>query len=562
MKTERKKIWKITMPWALIILILTGCSEDFVEVEPTSSVTKDGIFSSFADTNIFLNQAYATIVRPTANGQNRNSPFGVDPHTNWTDDTMATFGWPPSRNAFARRDYSTSNAPFGNDYWVNQYSSVRQANILIEGVESAAEGVYSQEEKDMLLGQAKFLRALFYLKLVKPFGGVPLIDKVLDRNSGEDIAFARSSFDETIDFIVNDARQAANLLPEAWLSDGSTRATKGAALAVMADAQIFAERYADCVSTCEEAMGLGYSLASNFTSIFRPETEDNSEVIFDLEYNDSRAHDAEVFLSPRTDPITGVAAGWGHLTPTQQLVDAFEFTDGAPGNDPGHANDPYTERDNRFYSTILYDNSDWRGGKIITRFNPDLQPGSNESSFDDNHTHQGTLTGYYGSKYLDPNVVPSETSFDGQSLGTSNHIIYRYAEILLYFAEAKNELSGPDGTVLNAINELRARGDVPALAGLSQTEMRDRIRNERRVELAFEDEKRYWDIIRWRIGGEVFNRSKKGMRILEQPDGSFTYTRVDAFGGMMNFNEARDYLMPIPQQAIEVNSKLDQNPGW
>jgi len=552
---KRNKILNLFLPVvSLLLLTFTGCSEEFVETQPTASVTSEAVFSSYNNTNIFLNGIYGRI--------GGDFWFGYDPQSNWSDDSMTTFGWVTSKNAIARRDYSTSNAPVGNGTWTNSYGNIRRTNLLINGVLEAPEGTYSEEEKNHLIGQAKFLRAYFYFNLAKSFGGVPLIDKVLSRTSGEDIAFPRSSYQETIDFVVKDCMDAAQLLPEFWSNDGSTRASKGAALALKADAELFSERWGDCVQTCQDIFALGYGIAEDYESLFRPKTEDNEEVIFDIEFNESRAHDAEVFLSPRVDPLTGVAAGWGHLLPTQQLVDAYEFKDGSEGDDPAHADDPYTGRDNRFYASILYDNSDWRGGKIFTRFDPAVQQGTFSNSFDENHTHQGTLTGYYFKKYLDPDVIPSETTFYGKSVGTTNAIIYRYAEILLMYAEAKNELSGPDGTVYEAVNRLRERGGLMPLSGLSQTEMREKIRNERRVELAFEGGKRYWDIIRWRIGGEVFNQFKQGMRIEEEPDGSLVHKRVDAFGGEMRFNEPRDYLFPIPEQAIEVNPKLEQNPNW
>ncbi|MCB0631647.1 MAG: RagB/SusD family nutrient uptake outer membrane protein [Saprospiraceae bacterium] len=539
----------------LLLVVFLGCGEGFLETEPKASITSDAVFASYTNTNIFLNELYSDIPA-------RDEWFGYDPLTNWSDNTMATFGWVTSRNGIARRDYSSSNAPIGNGTWISHYSSIRKANLIIEGVSRAAEGVYSEEEHDLLLGQTKFLRAFFYLRLAKYFGGVPLIDKVLDRTSGEDITYPRSTFEQTIDFIVADCAAAADQLPETWAGDGTSRATKGAALAQMADAQLFSERWSDCVTTCQSIFNLGYALVDDYVSLYRPQTENNTEVIFDVEFNEAFAHDNEVFNSPRIDPITGVAAGWGHLLPTQELVDAFEFKDGTPGDDPSRADTPYENRDDRFYATVLYNDSEWRGGKIFTFFDPAVQQGTFSNSFDDNHTHQGTLTGYYGSKILDPDVVPSETTYYGQSVGTTNAVLYRYGEILLIYAEAKNELSGPDGTVYDAVNQLRARGGLPPLSGLDQAEMRERIRNERRVELAFEGDKRYWDIIRWRIAGEVFNKFKGGMRITKNPDGSLNYNRVDAFGGEMRFNEPRDYLFPIPQAAIEVNPKLEQNPGW
>ena len=553
------KNYNIITAFALFSLLLTGCSNDFVEVESTSSVTSEAVFSSFTNTNIFLNELYSSMPL-------KDEWFGIDPQANWSDDSQATFGWVASNNGIARRDYSSSSAPRGAGTWRSFYTSIRKANILITGIEAAGEGTYSDDEKSSLLAQSKFMRAFFYLRLAKNFGGVPLIDKVLDRSTGDDITFPRSTFSEIIDFVVQDCAAAANGLPDtAWPSDGTTRPTKGAALSQMAEAQLFAERWGDVVITTQQIMNMNYSIVSDYESLFRPATEVNSEVIFDIEFNESFPQDNNVYNSPRVSPVTGVAAGWGHILPTQELVDAYEFKDGAPGDDAGHANDPYVGRDDRFEASILYNGSDYRGGKIWTFFDPTLQPGGFSNTFDDNFTHQGTLTGYYYRKLLNPDIEPSETARGASTgVGTINAIVYRFGEILLMYAEAKNEASGPDASVYDAVNQLRARGGLQPLSGLDQAELREFIRNERRVELAFEGDKRYWDVIRWKIAGQVYNKSKGGMRILNQPDGSKTYTRVDAFRGNMNFVEPRDYLFPIPQAMIDVNPKLvgDQNPGW
>jgi len=535
------------------VLALNGCSEDYLEVAPKDAVFESSVWNSYQNTNLFLSGIY--------NRLDSGFLFSYDPFENWSDNSCATFGWVASNGSVARRDYSSSNSPVGGN-WGSFYSSIRKCNIVLKKVPDT-EGM-TVEEKNLILGQTLFLRAHFYFQLSKYFGGVPLIDVPLDRNSGDNIFYGRSTYDETVDFIRKDLTDAVALLPKTWGSNDAGRATKGAALAMRNETELYAERWSDCVSTYNEIVALNkYDIVADYKSIFQPATEDNVEVMFDIEFDgDARSHTAEIFLSPRID-ASGVAAGWGHMLPTQELIDAYEFKDGALGDDAAHANDPYTDRDNRFYASILYDGSTWRGATISTRWNPNVQQGTFSNSFDENHSHQGTLTGYYFSKYIDENLQPTETSYYGQAINKTNAIYYRFAEMLLNYAEAKNELSGPDQSVYDAINRLRARGGIPNLvSGLSKDDMRIKIRNERRVELAFEG-KRYWDIMRWKIGDEVFNKSKGAMRI-EENNGVLTYNRVDAFRGQMNFTSPRDYLFPIPQSAIDSNPELAgaQNPGF
>ncbi len=531
---------------------IQSCGEEFLEVVPKDGVFESTVWSSYENANLFLYNIYNKL--PSGH------LFSVDPLDNWSDNSMTTFGWVASAGSIRRRDYSSSNSPVAG-VWDNSYARIRQCNIVIESA-AVAEGI-ADEEKALLIAQAKFLRAFFYFDLANHFGGVPIIEKPLDRASGDDLSFPRSTYDETIEFIRKDLTEAAADLPAQWGASDIGRATKGAALALRSEAELYSEKWSECVATCEEIMDLGiYDIVPDYRSVFMSSTEDNSEVIFDIEYDgDSRSHTAEVFLSPRIDPATGVAAGWGHLLPTQELVDAYEFKDGSPGDDPAHADDPYVGRDDRFYASILYNGAPWRGGQVWTQWDPTIQQGTFSNSFDENHSHQGTLTGYYFKKYLEEEDTPTETNYYGKNINKTNAILLRYAEVLLNFAEAKNELSGPSADIFDAVNRLRTRGGLPDLpSGLGKDELRERIRNERRVELAFEG-KRYWDIVRWRIAEDVMNRHKGGMRIEEQPDGSLVYNRVNAFRGQMTFRP-QDYLFPIPQSVMDKNPKLKQNPNF
>jgi hypothetical protein len=384
----------------------------------------------------------------------------------------------------------------------------------------------------------------------------------LDKSSTDTLDYPRSTYDECIQFIQKDLSDAAAVLPATWSGSDLGRVTKGAALALKSEEELYASKWQDCVNSCNAIFALSqYSLA-NYNTMFIPVGEVNSEVIFDVNFDGkAKAHSAEVFLSPRVDPASNIAAGWGHIQPTQELIDEYEFTDGKPGNDAGHATDPYTNRDNRFYASILYNGSAWRGGNVWTFYDPSVNVYSN--NFDINFSHQGTQTGYYFHKYLDPTLTPSETNYYGKPINGTNAVLYRLGEIYLNFAEAQNELTGPTADVYQKINALRERGGIPDLpAGLSQDDLRTRIRHERRVELAFEG-KRYFDIMRWKIGAQVLNTTLHGMEITGTP-GNWSYQRVEAYDGLRVFQEPRDYLFPIPSSAIDQNPKLKghQNGGW
>ena len=536
----------------MLALIMNGCSEDFLEIEPKDGVFESTVWSSIQNANLFLNDIYRDM--PTG-----FLTTGYDRFDNWTDNSIATFGWLASNNGIARRDYSPDSSPVAS-WWSSTYGIIRKCNIAI--IQAPTIEGASQEEIDQFIGQAQFLRAYWYSWMVNFFGGVPIITEALDRTSGEDLEYPRSTYEDCIEFIRQDFQDAADALPATWGSGDKGRATEGSALAFKSEIELYAGQWQNSYNTSKEVMALDYSLAPDYGDMFIPIGEVNNEVIFDVDFDgDARAHNLEVFHSPRIDLEMGVAAGWGHTLPTQDLVDCYEFTDGTLGDDPIHADDPYTDRDNRFYETILYDGAPWKGSTIYTRFDPEVQQGSFSNSFDDNHTHQGTLTGYYWRKSLDESIFPSETNFYGKSVNGTNIVLMRFGEVLLNMAEAKNELTGPDAEVYEAINSLRQRGGIPDLIGLDQAQMREKIRNERRVELAFEG-KRYFDIMRWGIALDVLDRTVTGMRIEEQTDGSLIYNQVPAFRGEKAFNSPRDYLFPIPITAIDKNSKLVQNPGW
>lgn len=259
---------------------------------------------------------------------------------------------------------------------------------------------------------------------------------------------------------------------------------------------------------------------------------------------------------------------WGNYNPTQELVDQYSMANGKLITDPTSGYDPqnpYVGREQRFYNDIVFDGAeyklDWMPETdiIYTRID--------ETYVNPDKTNQIDLagktdvgdSGYYQRKRLNPDAAPANNA-SGQ-----NYIFYRYAEVLLNFAEAQNEASGPDADVYTAIDELRARVDLPPLEpGLSKDEMREEIRRERRVEL-YAEGKRYFDNKRWKMAEQVMGTQRHNMVIRNSVpadnSGVWVYSIEEEVKWTAKF-ELKQYMSPIPTNAIDQNPKIVQNPGY
>jgi hypothetical protein len=432
--------------------------------------------------------------------------------------------------------------------------------LFIEKVNASA---LPDDWKRVRLAEARFLRAYFYSLLWTYHGGVPVITDVLNINEQGDADFrARNTSEETADFIISECAAIEADLP---VSAESGRATKGAALTLKGYTELFnasplknpsndLARWEQAATTFKKVMDLNkYSLFPDYTTLFYEENNNNVEVIF------SRQHLGGTGLAnyigqigPRF--VNGSLTGWGHVDPTQDLVDEYAMANGLPITDPASGydpQDPYVNREKRFYQSIIYDGSVWLGATMIMK-----QGVGSLNATDLNNSSISTRTGYYVIKGVNPKYAGAQDN--GNS---ANWIIFRYAEVLLSYAEARNEATGPDQSVYDAINAIRHRSDLPDLPGnLSQTDMRKAIYRERRVELAFE-EKRLPDLLRLRLAETKLNGTVHAIKI-EIVNGKTVYTVVPAGGGEKHFDPAKNYVLPIPQSAIDKNPKLDQNPNY
>jgi hypothetical protein len=249
--------------------------------------------------------------------------------------------------------------------------------------------------------------------------------------------------------------------------------------------------------------------------------------------------------------------GWGSQTnPTQELVDSYEMLDGSKfeWTNPVHAASPYTGRDKRLQASIIVDGSTFKGKVIRTAY---LMPDDGLGLI------ERTFTGYYIRKFLDETIPFEKLSFSGSSTSWKE---IRLAEVLLNYAEAWNEANnGPDQSVYDAVNQVRnIHGGLPDLpSGLNYSQMKDRIIQERKVELAFEGH-RFWDLRRWKLAESTLNNKYfHGMKITENGDGSKNYERFELNMLPRQVFLPKHYLMPINIGELEKNPNLGtNNPGY
>lgn len=445
--------------------------------------------------------------------------------------------------------------------WGYRFTCIRKCNTVVLNVDRVP-GLDSTL-KHRVLAEARFIRAYSYFQLVDWYGDVPFYTNLITIDESKTIG--RTDKTAILNFIqqeltairadlpVNNYSGAAN----GYAEKDRGRITRGAAIALSARVHLAKGEWQGTINDCELLINKSengtYGLQSNYRSIFTVANEYNNEVILDLQYGGGRTYSTQRSFLPQT-----VALLRSTLVPTQDLVDDYIMLNGKTIGETGSgydANNPYQNRDPRFEATILHD------GSTITDFDGKVQtiltkPGSNPTtnSVDD----QGASpTGYYFYKYYDPTATTYNSGL--------NIIELRYADILLMYAEAKNELDQMDAGVWDlTIRPLRVRAkftDAAALSfpGTGQEALRTIIHRERRAELAFEGS-RAFDIRRWKIADQVLNKPVRGIKVT---GGSFN---TDANGYIIvenrQFINPKHYLWPVPTFERDQNTNLGQNQDW
>lgn len=568
--------------FALLLINFGACkNDDFLSVPPKGVLTDASTFSTQTNAELFVNDIYNAL--PDYNNGNQVDRI-LDA---WTDNSNSGATNHEGQAVIRSNALSASNSTNGVGGffgWTSLYTNIRKCNVFLKDA-AANSAAYDAAWYTQRVGEVKFLRAFFYMLLFKNYGGVPLLTVPLSNADGSDIFNERATTDATLAFIEADCDAAAGVLPLTQTPANLGRATKGAALALKGDVQLFAAsplvntsneqaKWAKAAATYQSIMALNsYSLfttssatpiisttgsgttSTAFRDQFLAANNWNSETIFARAYAlPSKGHKREGYMGPVI--VRGGAQTWGGASPTQGLIDDYQMDNGKPITDPTSGYDPahpYLHRESRFEQSIVYDGSYWQGEVFKSRIG-----GTNQ--IDLGSTSDISNTGYCLRKTLDESIL-GQVSL-GTAPGTSNYQFYRYAEVLLSYAEAQNEAAGPDQSVFDAVNKVRARVLLPAVpAGTNQADMRTIIRRERRLEFCFED-KRWYDIRRWDItvkGPAVINTPEYGMKITADASGNLTYEKVAVFQN--RFSEYMNWL-PIPQGILNQNPKLKQNPEY
>ncbi len=557
---------------------ISSCKK-YLDIEPQDRVTEDAVWNNASTADLFLNDIYGYLPPYRTTGWWSES---------WTDNCMNVQTWQGQAEIVRSGSLSPSNTLFSikrydavNDWmWNENFSYIRKCNVFIQKVRESE--AFTGEYKTGRVAEAKFLRAWFYMTTFKYFGGLPIIDEPLDQETQGDAIFReRASAQETVAFISKDCQEAADSLPVDQAEWG--RITKGAALALKGYAELLGasplsnpednkDLWANAAASYKQVIDMAkYQLTDYYHGLFYEENNRNTEMIlpYVIRYPLANEDQDVRFLEDLYGPANAVIEPFGVINysivesaPTQDLIDAYRMKDGktiteSPLYDPAH---PYENREPRFYESVIYDGAPFRDGFIYTR------KGDPHNAVDRSRTDWVTPTGYYIRKTYDERINGLlERPKGKKNLG--DWPLIRYADVLLGYAEAQNEAVGPDASVLDAINKLRTRSDVtiPTIqdtyGAVSQEQMREIIRTERRIELAFED-KRYTDITRWKIGDKLqgFVRGVEPSKNATTGEMSYEYFNVVP----QTYITANDknYRLPIPLATMEKNPKLTQNPGY
>ena len=568
MNIKRKEMIK-RHKWLVGVVLVTlttfSCKKDLLDIKPIDFVSDVAVFQDITLTSQFVSDIYGTML----SGFERRD-FGYD--QDWargfanldmmTDDIEGHNDLPMNR---VQAGDLNSNFSMGTQLWAVNYTLIRKANTLIARIDGVP--TTNTALKDRLKAEAKFLRAFAYADLVKSFGGVPLI--ITEQNASDDLEVPRNTYDECVAFILKECDEAAAVLSPTYPDAELGRATKGAALALKARVLLYhasalnnpgniASRWDDAAKAAKEVMDMSpavYSLYPDYYQLFMTKAG-NKEVIFAKKFGrPNRTHQSAWMLHMSFTP-TGWG-GWGAFHATQNLVDAFEMrTTGLLPDQSGSGYDPqnpYANRDTRLDKAMLMNGSQFKGITVETFQSADLNAFA-DGNANSRTNGDRTKTGYGLRKFIDEKNMTSDAVYQG---GDNDWIYMRYAEVLLNYAEAKNEFSGPDGTVYEALDEVRRRGGLPPLArNFSKEDLQTKIRNERRVELCFE-EHRVYDVRRWKKGMTYFNQPVYRMNVIKNANGTLTYSKVVLENRV--YKESYN-LFPIPQIETERNRKLTPNP--
>jgi hypothetical protein len=619
---------KICILMAGIILPLS-CNKDFLDTQPLDKISSDVTWTDGPLAQAFVFNVYSYL---------GYGGFEEQMLAAYTDEAMFTHQG-RNINTFTEGSETPSNLAWMSPTyeWKSMYNAIRQANIAIINLPKST---FSDKTlRDQLLGEAYFLRAYYYQQLVRFYGGVPLIDKLYGLNEDYSIArntfeecvnFIVADLDQAITLLDGKtvvpgrtSKVAAMALKSRVLlyaaSDlhyASVAAAKSTTIAGFSKPELLAytggdraARWTLAKNAAKAVLDIASGYKMNLGAPVTPSEGKTNYVALSMG-GGSKAADAAagvelIFQRTQTPlytqennwPLGGIHFGinngpngyhnWAGNTPIQQMVDDYEMMDGTKFDwaDPVKSKDPYANRDPRFYASILYDGADWKPrpsdvagrdpvNQIQTGYYDDGKGGiikGIDTRDSDIENWNGSRTRYYIRKFIDPDPAVVENQSGSQVIPWP---FIRYTEVVLNYVEACIEL-GQDAEAKTWLNKIRFRSGMPAITETGDA-LRQRYRNERRVELAYE-EHRYHDARRWMIAPSTLGRGIKTIypsatlkagaspRVPYRYDKSvydYTYTVVNNTENETRTWKDKMYFRPISRTETKQNTKLIQNPGY
>lgn len=581
--------------YTVFVTVISGCFfascedafGDFLDKQPSNELTEEETFSTWKNFEAFHYDIYDFL----RDGLGRINSSWMD---SATDLAQTSYSWGGTRTSFNIGNYyASSGAPEINDTWNYYYRAIRKCNMVLERVNDVPLGpdetsAQRKEKADRLVCEARMFRAYFYWELVLRYGAVPIIENSLDPDKPNLDIKRPESVKTCFEFILKDLNESyAALLDDDAIADADLgRLTKGINLALQSRIKLY------LASPRYQSLGLvSWQQAANAAELFITTYGDKGSNRYHLftDVDPVKAYQVAInrrafdgnretifcrndgFLSnwwPSEAPVG--YGGSGGLCPSQNLVDMYDMANGtspfAQYDETGavvYANGiptvnsasgydeltPYLNRDPRLYATVLYNGAVWWHRAI------DVTEGGTDKPIGNANA---TPTGYYNRKYMDDT---STDPLDGNKVMYRNWIFIRYAEILLNYAEAMNEVKGPSPEVFGILQQLRDRvGMTAKLAGRSDLQNKDNlrkfIRKERTVELAFEDH-RSWDVRRWNVAKEALSSPIYGVTVTKQGS-TVNYKRKLV---QQRVFDDKMYLYPIPEKEI-WKTGMQNNPGW
>jgi hypothetical protein len=564
-----------------VVAALSASCSDYLDKEVDLSLDEEQVFSKFENTRGFLANIYTYL--PDAFVGYTDGQFRGASRDCMTDNAISFWNVHYYHSVLTDA-YSATNHPFAEYFWENDYKGIRAANRFLNGakesvVKNTATGDDDDHLYDRYVAEARLLRAIFHFDLICYFGDIAIVG---DDEDGVPILHEFTNYEA-----MNQPRTSAAEALQ-WVADESInwgRVNGAAAYALKSRALLYLASPLNNTSGDVTKWRAAATAATDFITknaqqsnpykLYTTEPSDPSQNYYQCfvstphlnnEYILSRSewstYEIELFLAPCG--FSGKANSTGRTNPTQNFVDCYETLNGLPiDQDPTYdEQNPYANRDPRLEQTILHHGSIWGDAVQEEEREVDVTYGSGK---DWHELHGGTATGYYTKKFL------NNMSFKSPSAYTHACPIFRYAEVLLNAAEAINEAYGP-ADAYQYVNLVRARVGMPDYKNMTQAQLRERIRNERRIELCFEDH-RFFDERRWKIFEGVTTSNEKSKPMYQQvlnlygvtvtPDAAnvFNYGAAEIHSSRV-FNSPKNYYFPIPDAEVKRLPALGQNKGW